>query len=422
MGFYCDVRTIQTGTGTGALSAVTGLASIPKALIFMAVNRNGAGVAADAIVSVGAATATTERWCITTFDDDNVATTDSAAVYHTDQCLALMSNATTVAGKLDISSFNSDGYTLTVDQAFGADTTVIVMAIGGTDITSAKAYDFNSAAGTGNTSYTTAGFQPTWNLFASVHGTVSGTVVTNSRFGLGVGSNANGAVEQWAAFMRARDAAGTSETDAGLSTARCLTTLNSSGTAALGAWTYVQEDATGLTLNRNDANGGTPRIMALSIAGGQFKIGSTAWRTDTNNNTITGLAFQPEGVLVAAKSPQTATQNSGGPSGELSLGVASGAAARAAIWFGGEDALVGDSDANVALATNRIIIDYDVTDGTTLQSDIDMTGFTSDGLTFDQITAAGAATLMGVLYLGPSAAASGNPWYYYHQQRLAQGA
>lgn len=407
MAFYCDVRTIQTGTGTGALTAVTGLASTPKALIFMAVNRNGAGVAADVIASIGAATGTTERWCVSAFEDDNVATTDSARVYFDDQCLAMLSSTAAVAGKLDVSSLNSDGYTLVVDQAFAIDTTVIVMAIGGTDITNAKAYIATSDTDSGPSASTDAGFEPTWNMFASTHGTASGSIAANGMFGFGFGTDVNGSVEEWTTSWRSTDGAGTTDTDGILSTTRCLVTCNGFGTSTVGSWSFTSNDATGFTLNRNDANGGAVKIGVLSIAGGQVKIGTTAWRTDTNNNTITGLAFQPRGVFVAAHPGQTATSTSTSATGELSIGVASGGAARAALWFGSENALVGDVDGNVALATDRIIIEYDPTDGTTLQSDIDMTGFTSDGLTFDQITAAAAATLMGVLYLGDAATSAG---------------
>lgn len=401
MGAWVDVHTIQTGTGTSAI-VKSGLSGTPKFLIFLGVKRNLAGTVADLRLGFGCATGAAERWAQTTWCGSGVAPSNVARELRNDCCFVLLDSETTEVGRLDLTSLDAAGYTLAVDVAFTADTTVLVMAVGGSDFTNAKAFIFPCATAVGNYSITTPGFRPTWNLFGGLIVTSNINVIANAgSFNLGIGVSST---MRWAAALAARDNVATTNTSGIVNTDRCFSQIDPSSGAGLvlNAHDFVSQDATGFTLNRLDSTDARS-VGCLSVQGGQVFAGTTTMRTDTNNEVVTAPGFPVLGLLFAAHPEATASEGTTvSGSAELTLGMASSPTQRGSVWVGDQDALT-TSDADSELSTTRLALNRTV--GTVAdQGEMDLASLDAAGFTLDQITAGAVALLLPYLAIGASPA------------------
>ena len=90
-------------------------------------------------------------------DNNNAASNDGSVAADNSVCITV-DGAGTVDGRLDINSFDADGFTLIVDDVTPANITVFYEAWGGTDITAAVVGDIAEPAATGTQNYTVSGF------------------------------------------------------------------------------------------------------------------------------------------------------------------------------------------------------------------------------------------------------------------------
>ena len=133
-----------TTDALNATKVITGLGFTPKALRFYWVGlqsnspTNGVSGAVNERRGVGFAVSAASRRCVGTFSEDNNNSASNCGSVAANNSVCITVNGTgTVDGRLDISSFDADGFTLIVDDVTPANITVFYEAWGGTDITAA---------------------------------------------------------------------------------------------------------------------------------------------------------------------------------------------------------------------------------------------------------------------------------------------
>jgi hypothetical protein len=404
MAFDCKVGSFSLNTSTGTQS-VTGVGFQPKALILWASDQTADGSGADIQASIGFGTSSTNRGVSSANAEDNQATSDRNCQYDGARILIINTAGTsTTRMRADIESLDADGFTLDIEATDAVAYQVGYMAIGGTDLSNATVLTFTSAASTGNTSYTGAGFQPDCVLFAGARTTDSGPCL-----GAALSSSA-----EWISMSYGEDNAGTSETASYQVSTSCVGTMNASNTFQLAD--FVSMDADGFTLNWSKANGASPGFhIALCLKGGSYAVGQATQKTSTGTQATTGVGFQPKGLLLASIN-NTATTSAIQQS-RWSAGFASGTSARGCIWGGSQDNVgttVCDHDIDTAAVLKML------TEGTpTLNAEADLSSFDSDGFTLNWTTADATAREFNFLAFGDTGGGGGgtaNSHYYMASQ------
>lgn len=186
-GANVSVHSLDVPT-SGATVAKTGLAFQPKLLIVLAAGQNTADeklTSGNIFMSMGVADGTSQ-WCLTVQSVSGSAADDSRTRFSTDR----LGQAVGTAGELfgvSLTSIESDGYTLGIDDLPSASTRLVVAAIGGAD--------FNPVVGVGvsptsvsTQAVTGLGIDPEALLLVQTANTAAqdGTSVDDVNFGVGI--------------------------------------------------------------------------------------------------------------------------------------------------------------------------------------------------------------------------------------------
>jgi hypothetical protein len=127
------VGTFNQATATGN-QATSGVGFTPKALLLLSGNdtsANNDNTLADAQISIGAASSTTERFSLWTGERDAVSPTDADRNLDQTKAIKLFSAGTpTLNAAADLNSFDSDGFTLNWTTADATARQVLYFAIG----------------------------------------------------------------------------------------------------------------------------------------------------------------------------------------------------------------------------------------------------------------------------------------------------
>jgi len=196
------LHTVPAGTGGGVTTSVTGLAFQPNALIFVG-SRIGTSTPADAngcMMSVGFATASDEEAQVAWSQQDNADPTNNSTIASTDKMCRRANTSDSWDKHLSFASFNSDGFTLNVDdtdsEAFGA----LYIAL---NVPNAWAGSTVLQTGTGTWNVNGAGFTPSALLaFCGPEATTTGTADNDLHV---TGGFATGASERTGSTVFAAD-------------------------------------------------------------------------------------------------------------------------------------------------------------------------------------------------------------------------
>jgi hypothetical protein len=423
MALSAKVGAFNTGTGTTSI-VVTGVGFQPKALLLWWTGRTGTVDAqgrASHFAGYGAATATTERWAITTNDIDAAAAQDASTAKTATGCMLSVSAAGAIDGKADLASFDSDGFTLSVSDGFPRDQRVHYLALGGTDLTNAKAGEFaGTAAAVPHTeSSTDPGFQPDFVLFANRHdsGTLGEVALATGGvvgFGLAQSSTAEGvislAADEASTSMDTQGYGFTGECNSGPST-------NAGGSIPARA-EFISMDATGFTVNRLEGTALWARFY-LALKGGSYRVGNNVTSV-TGAATIveSGFGFAPKAVLVFSACRATSTQDVATAPWHTSMGAATGPSERGAQGSISRSAI---ADAVVGTAIEHDAVYVSQTDATPPAIDglMDISSFDADGITYIMDDGDGAARRFFSVAFGDAPAA---PSFQYPQlERVMRG-
>ena len=395
MALSAKVGAFNTGTGTSSI-VVSDVGFQPKAILFWWSGRTGTTDAQGReshFQGVGAATATTQRWAITTNDIDAAAAQDAATAKTATGCLLSVSSAGAIDGKADLASFDSGGFTLSVSDAFPRDQRVHYLALGGADLTNAKAGEFTGSAGTApyNESSTDPGFQPDILFFANRHD--SGTtgevaLATAGVMGFGVARTTS---QRGTISFASDEASVTMDTQGYGYTGECCSIGSTNAGGSVPArCDFVSMDANGFTLNRLELGIAWARFY-LALKGGSYHVGNNVTSV-TGSATIatSGYGFAPKAVFVFSACRATSTQDTATAPWHQSIGAGTGSAERGAQ---GAISRSGIADAVVGTAIEHDEVYVSQTDATPPAIDglMDINSMDADGVTFVMDDGDGAA-------------------------------
>ena len=283
------------------------MTTAPKAVLFWGTKQTAAGIADDQYQYIGAATSSTQEWCFSIFRDDNVTTTDVKLYQSLAECVRVWNtSAPTYAVVADFVSMNSDGFTVNFSTVTSG---VIIhyLALGGSDITNAKAGSITVTTGTGTQDFTDPGFIPDLTILAWGDDTAAFDVGgPNSRIGWGAGLNAT---TRWCntntaanliTMEASQDSMATQLTDSVFVTLTATATLD-------GLVDYNGGITNGFQLDKTDALAANHQIGYLCLKGGSYAVGALTASTSVNGTNDVNVGFTPEAVLLSTWSLASST-------------------------------------------------------------------------------------------------------------------
>jgi hypothetical protein len=369
----------NTSTGN---QAVSGVGFQPTAILFWGNKLTAAGYGTGSSLFMGAATSTTERWAIAVIGDDAAADSNTARRNTASACiLSLISGAAAVDSQADLVSFDSDGFTINWSDAPASAWLIHFYALGGSDITDAKAGRITGdPVAAGDEAITDPGFQPDFVLLATDSGTNVDTSLVHLIFSLGM---ASGATARGAMAIHERDNVATSNSGSYQVSDKCQVIMPAAD--SIGRTSDLTSfDATGFTINRN--NGDAYSDFYLAIQGGQHKVGTETQKTSTGTKATTGVGFSPDGLFCFSTNLATsASINS--TTAKVTIAAADGTNEGGSWNQHANGALTMDLD-------SRTYTDKAIglsTQASTTDAEADVSSFDSDGFTLDWTTADGTA-------------------------------
>jgi hypothetical protein len=326
-----------TTDALNATKVVTGLGFTPKALRFYWVGlqsnspTNAVSGAVDERRGVGFAVSAADRRAVGTFSDDNNGSATDCGSVAADNCVCITVAGTgTVDGRLDISSFDANGFTLIVDDVTPANITVFYEAWGGQDITVAVVGDAPEPAATGNQNYTVNGFTSDGLnqvvMFAGVQSVNALNTGQAQDSGMCVGfASSTLSTHNVVVVGNSDDATGESDTDGYCFQGDCLAQIviaggNPNARANLSAWGTNQ-----FTLNWTSRATTNRRNIFLAIKGGSWRASSytIAGNTLNSTTTVSDLPFFPlRGISLIGR--MTAQNTAGTSTTQDRIGFGSG--------------------------------------------------------------------------------------------------
>lgn len=392
------IVSIATGTGTTQIDTAHGMGATPQ----LAILRHGGLSGTDARMGFGAFTSSTERAGFTVFLNDAVTTSDTGSLLIADGCLPLLSASGTLDGQLDAVGFDATNVSVIPDNAFAGSNNVSCFLMAGLD--AVKVGTFTLGAGTGSQSFTPLSFQPDWMWFFGVSGVAAGTIAAHGRWAEGWSTvTANRCIA-----FNSRDARPDSQTDGLISDDYAWAALATTTGAVSDGFIVTSFNADGWTLNKL-VGGNTPIIGYIAGKGCSAAIIDTAFRTDTNNITVTGASFTPKAVCQMVRPLATASEEGTSTTGlTAGFGWATGATTRYSAWIGENDAEP-TTDVYASQSTTLFASTFDMPTGATTQGSQELVSFDSGGVTLDQVAAGVVASYEPLLLLGDAAAATGQP-------------
>jgi len=405
----------------GVTYTISSLTFQPKALRFYWVGlqsaspTNAVSQAVSERRGVGFATSTADRRCVGTFSVD-AAAANTATVAGNTEVVITVSAAQTIDGRLDITSFTSTGFVLTVDDAAPVNITVFWEAWGGDDITVAAVGDITEPAAIGNVNYTVNGFTTDGTdqvvMFAGIQSISALGTPENQDSGLSVGFTTNST--DVTVVGNSDDGSGTTDTDGYCIAGRCLSMITIAGGAVNALATRSAWGTNLFTLNwLNRATTGR-RSIFLAIKGGAWQSGSYTINGNTLNATATvsNLPFNPLGVSLIGRRSVAQTGTTSATQDTIGFGSGSSTTSRQSA---------GIQDINgLATANISTIIQYDSvlsfpsTTGT-IQASYDLNNINAAEFQIIVDTAGGVATeFQGYLTFGskrlPRISSVGHPF------------
>lgn len=256
--------------------------------------------------------------------------------------------------RASISSFDSDGFTLSWAVNDASAFVIHYLAVGGTDITNVKV--INTTVGTasvGNRAYTGVGFQGDFANFLIGSATATTQAINTLHDGdhAAIGAAAS-STERWTLGITNQGGASLMNTNSFYQNDKCLASYNHDTASRDMEADFVSWGSDGFTLNYVDAPSNTNQLLSfIVIKGGQWDAGDFAGQNDTNNQTITtGQTGTPKGLMMFSKNDATTDSDTAGEAhARLSIGGADSALNQGCIWTGDQDGGTNSISAHISL-------------------------------------------------------------------------
>jgi len=282
--------------GAPASQAVTGIGFQPKLLILYTVARGDFGFNNDVQLAISWTTGAGEEFSSTYYSTDNVSTTEVRRNYQNTKLVGDITGTGFAGALADLTSFDSDGFTLNWTTNTAGAIKIAYIAIGGSDI-EAQATNQTMPTVTGTQTFAhglSGGAPDIVFLFTSSLAATGIAAQGNFSFGAAMSSSS-----RWTITVSAVDGAVlTTNMDAvrRQTTAKCLQGIEIGAAGVDGALDfeadYVSDDATNVTLDFTNAPPDDYLFTMLAIRGGNWALGATNKKADGTGvqNIATGLA------------------------------------------------------------------------------------------------------------------------------------
>lgn len=358
-----------TSDALNSTKVITGLGFPPRAIRFywVGLQSNSPTNASSQAVSerrgIGFASSATDRRSVGTFSGDNLADSDCGSVAVNDCVVVTVTGAGAIDGKLDISTFDANGFTLIVDDATPANLTIFYEVWGGDDIQTVTIGDIAEPAATGNQNYTATGFTSTnvvndqVVMLAGVQSTAAVNTGQANDSGLYAGFTTGTATANNIVVLgNADDASATMDTDGYARAGDCLAMIVVAG-GNPDARAILQSFGTDqFTLNWTNRATTNRRSIYMAIKGGGWQVGSYTIRQDSGRTAaVTGLPFYLRGIsMIGARKTQSAA-GTASTQDSIGFGTASGLTSRQTMAVLDEDATA-SSEIDVAIEYNSLLV------------------------------------------------------------------
>lgn len=395
--------------------AVTGLGFSPKAIRFywVGLQSNSPTAANSQTVSerrgIGFAQSTTSRTCVGTLSTDASGNATCASIWSNTACVITVSSAGAVDGLLDISSIDTDGFTLIVDDVTPANITVFWEAWGGSEITDVTIGAIAEPAATGTQNYTATGFVTNSGkndqcvMFAGVQTVnASGTGAVEDS-GLHVGFATSTATAQNITLLGNSDVGSATMDTWGYNyTGECVSmALIATATGTANARATLSAYGTDLfTLNWLARAVSNRRSIYMAIKGGNWNAGSTTIGGNSLNSTATigDVPYHLRGVSLLGAMKTGSTAGTMTLNDRMAFGSGISTASRNSAGVLDEN---GTANAEIDTSVNytQVLVFPSVTG--TLQTAYDISNLNGNSVTIITDTAGGVASeWIGYLLFG----------------------
>jgi hypothetical protein len=321
--------TLSIAAGATGAHSVTGLAFQPKAVIFFGAHTNTTGsYVADHDLMLGCATSSTQEWVIQYSSNNQAANTVGSRGRSTSACIRGQINgaSATIDFEADFTSMNSDGFTVNVSNGPTNALTIHYLALGGTDITNAKAGSFTIPTSGTPFSITDPGFQPDMALFAHSYAdaanpkfTIGAATGSSNAFTTHISENSGSATVQAAATQRPN-----------VLTFALTNSVSINADIGFSAFTATGFDLTGVDFPVAAETG-----FYLAIEGGQWVCGRDTEGTAAAAKD-TSLSFTPTGLLLFGSNRANNETFTAAADTTLSIGASDGTN-EGTVWGGNDD-------------------------------------------------------------------------------------
>lgn len=374
---YKGSFTCNTVTGT---QAVTGVGFQPKALIVWGTTVTAAGYSADDIgFFLGCASSASDQWVNGIFSDNAVGPTNSSRQISTGNLIRIVRINQTTDGLASLSSFDADGFTIDWPSDPPSSAWLVhFLALGGADITSAKAGVVSVAAATGDQAFTGVGFRPEFVLMSSNGQTVAAGGQANGSMHIAMTSSTG---RQGALAWRDRDGQATSQDASYQRNDKSAAALASNTDTVATEGTLASFDSDGWTINYTTGSLAAS-LGYLALRGGRYFVGSDTQRTSTGTDSATGLGFRPSGLFMMSTNLANSSSVSA-TTAKLSVFGADGTR-EGGCWMQQADA-VATTDTDMRTVTDKAL--GFSTQASTTDAEADLSSFDADGFTLDWTTA-----------------------------------
>jgi hypothetical protein len=362
----------NTATGDQAISSV---GFQPKAIMLWGTRLTAAGYGAGIGHFIGSGTSSSERWCSTIFSLDAFTNSETSRRNNSDCIVRYIQVNETQDGQADLVSLDSDGFTINWSDAPASAFIIHYLALGGADITNAKAGFTSVTSGTGDKVFTGVGFQPEFLLLSS-NGTSATTAQAQANIHLAAASSTSRVV---ASSFKDRDLVTTTETGTYQRNDKVFAQIASTSDTVASEGTLASFDSDGFTINYT--TGAALAIGYLALRGGSFFVGSDTQKTTTGTEATTGVGFTPKGVFFW--SSNQANSSSISSTAKYSIFAADGTT-EGGVWFQSLDAAA-DGTSDMRTVTDKAL--GFSTQASTTDAEADLSSFDSDGFTLNWTTA-----------------------------------
>lgn len=368
-----------TKTTTTGSQTITGIGFLPKAVIFWWTRQTAFGEVVHVQVGYGFATnySGTNQNCGTAFaSNDGAGSSNTGRRRSETYCIILLSSGAPALGaQASVTAFDNDGFVLNWQTNEARADIIHFVALGGSDLTNARAGSFNLATGTGTQDVAGVGFQPDFAMFLWTFTEALDASTSDAEVGLGF---AVSSAKRGATVGVSVDSQNFMVTRQQQRTDSCILLLDPATGGQDAIVDFTQFLADGFRVSKSDAPAASTPVFYLALKGGDYDVGSFTSATAAGTQDVTGVGFQPKLVMFATQGRTASTAI--GSTSEMALGAAVSSTDRGVTWFEDPDAL-GSSDNEMETLNTRVVQWRDRTAANTftLRGSADFVSFLSDG-------------------------------------------